>query len=478
MSITDSLIEQVYKTCHDYQLLDKGSRVLIAVSGGADSVCLLHILVSLQDRLQVELGVAHLNHGFRGEESDSEELFTQKLALRLGLPYYSAKKELLEIVDKECGSTQMVAREVRYGFLKQVALDNGYDKIALAHNRDDRVETFFLKALNGSSPAALASIPFSRGQFIRPLQEINRLEIIKFLRQVNEDFVTDSSNLSNKYQRNFIRNKIFPLLEDKFGDFKKRVIRLSETIQEENVFWKDMFSQQKSWGMFLKTDEVSFDLEMMRLAPIPLVKRIISEYSALISEGLTLPPTPFYDQLASFLAKSNKNRIWFEGKNLIIKTLDNRVLMRRHAINQVINQFNQLLSLGENYLPNGVIVSLKVTEPPNRDIKFFKQDAKKGIFWVSYKDIGLKKLTVRSRENGDYIYIAESKRKKIKDILIDDKISKEKCSIFIVDNRGKQVALLVSPCYLKSRISYSYLSLDADKKLLRLQIKMRGEYHE
>lgn len=478
MSIIEHLVARVAKTCHNYKLFSRGDRVLVAVSGGADSVCLLHSLVLLQKTLQIELGIVHLNHGFRGEESDSEELFTKALAFKLKIPFFSTKKELLNIVKKERGSTQMVARDYRYGFFDQIASEYNFDKIALAHNLDDRVETFFLKILNGSSPAALASIPFSRNKYVRPLQEVNRFEILEFLKMINEKFVSDSSNLSNKYQRNFIRNTIFPELEGKFCGFQKRVIQLSKTIQEENLFWKELFSKQNSWGMKLNKDEVSFDLEQMRLAPLPLVKRIISEYAAFISEGKTLPPSPFYEKLNYFLTSSTQNRIWFEGKNLIIFNIANKVMMRKAARDSRLESLDKVLFMGENKLSNTLILALELSEPFSRNKKFFKQEAKNGIFWIDSKKIIIGNLKVRYRQNGDFIFIAAKKRKKIKDVLINDKINKDANEIFIIDNQGEQAAFFVYPCHEQSRVSYSYLASNNNEKLLRLQIKELGGHHE
>jgi len=478
MNTINQLVARVYKTCFDYKLFSSGDNVLVAVSGGADSVSLLHILVLLQSRLEIKLSVIHLNHGFRGEESDKEELFTKNLSFRLGLPFFSTKKELLNVVKKERGSTQMVARDVRYNYFDEVARNNNFDKIALAHNLDDRVETFFLKVLNGCSPSALALIPFSRNKYVRPLQEISRFEIVEFLKNIKQNFVTDSSNLSNKYQRNFLRNDILPALKGKFGYFEKRIIQLSESIQEENSYWRALFKAQNYWDLKLSSEEISFDLEQMKLAPLVLVKRIISEYSAFISKGKTLPPYSFYAKLDHFLNNKNKNIIWYKGKHLVISTVSARVVMRSVSNNLPLREYEKKLVIGNNQFSKGVIFALELIELATLDKNFFKQDAKNGIFWVSSRKINFNNLKIRYRKNGDFIFIAQNKRKKIKDILIDDKVDKNSNTVFVVESKDEQVAFIVSPNYEKSRVSFSYLASDNNEKLLRLQIKDIGGNYE
>ena len=226
------LLAKLKKTVQKYKLLGPGDTVLVAVSGGPDSVCLLATLHALSDELELSLHIAHLDHMFRGKESADEALFVANLAKRLDLP------STIESVDgpalcRERGlSIQAGAREARYAFLSQVADKIGAQRIATGHTATDQAETVLLRLLRGAGSTGLSGIPPLRGRFIRPLIEATREQVLEHLAQSGLAFVTDPSNTKPLYTRNRIRLELMPVLRQ----FNPRIV---EALVSEAALLKD-----------------------------------------------------------------------------------------------------------------------------------------------------------------------------------------------------------------------------------------------
>lgn len=214
--------------------------VLIGVSGGPDSVFLLHFLWGQRERLGIILYVAHLNHGFR-REAEREAEFVREMSVSLGLhctvktidcPSYAREKRL---------SRQEAARQVRYSFLREVASEIGANKIALAHTSDDQAETFFMRMIRGAGSRGLGGIsPLREKTIVRPLIEISRKEIIDHLRENGVPFIEDPSNISPVYLRNRLRHELIPLIEKDYNPrIKKAFVRTAEILRDEDSFLED-----------------------------------------------------------------------------------------------------------------------------------------------------------------------------------------------------------------------------------------------
>jgi tRNA(Ile)-lysidine synthase len=204
-------IKKIKHTLSRHRMISEGDSVIVAVSGGPDSVCLLHILNELKNELHIHLVVAHFDHGLRPAEDESETAFVRGLAESLKLPFETAKGHLL--AKRTPGSREEVARNARYAFLDRVREKREAQKIALGHNLNDQAETIVMRLLRGSGPSGLTGIPPCRdGAIIRPLIEIGRPEIENYLNTKKLASVTDSSNLKTDYLRNKIRLELMPLL--------------------------------------------------------------------------------------------------------------------------------------------------------------------------------------------------------------------------------------------------------------------------
>jgi tRNA(Ile)-lysidine synthase len=210
MKAEREIVDKVRKTIAGYGMIQPGETVIVAVSGGPDSVCLLHILYRLREELHMKLVVAHLDHGLRPQEDEAETELVRALSASLNLPF-EAEKSVMDL--RGANSLEEAAREVRYGFLERVRSLHEGQKIAVAHTLNDQAETFLMRLLRGSGPTGLSGIPPVRGGvIIRPLIQVAREEVEAYLTMHGLSYAIDSSNVRTGHLRNRIRLELVPLL--------------------------------------------------------------------------------------------------------------------------------------------------------------------------------------------------------------------------------------------------------------------------
>lgn len=197
-----------------YNMLPRGCGVLAAVSGGADSMCLLVFLTENAEALGITVSAAHFNHLLRGAESDRDEAFVRKFCESRRIPFFCGRGNVAEYAAENGMGTEEAARILRYGFLEKTRRECGAEVIATAHNADDNAETILLNLTRGAGLAGLRGIPPVRGDIVRPLLSATRKEIEEYLKVRGVSFVTDSTNLTDDYSRNKIRHNVLPVLRE------------------------------------------------------------------------------------------------------------------------------------------------------------------------------------------------------------------------------------------------------------------------
>jgi tRNA(Ile)-lysidine synthase len=258
-------------------MIESGERIITAVSGGPDSVCLLKILFELRDELKISLTAAHLNHALRPPEDEKETQFVSNLANRLDLAF--AYEKASKVTKSPGTSVEEEARRIRYQFFERVLAEQKAQKIALGHNMNDQAETVLMHILRGSGPTGLSGIPPVREvRFIRPLIRVTRDEIYAYLKQRDMPFMVDSSNLEKRYLRNKIRLELIPLLLDYQPRLIHHLAKLASLCREENQFIEDE-ARKGFERVTLDSSKNAVDLSIANLQnlPFPLQYRIIRQ---------------------------------------------------------------------------------------------------------------------------------------------------------------------------------------------------------
>ncbi len=260
----NKIIKKVQNFSFQYDLFREKDKIIIAVSGGPDSVCLLDIFFQLQKKYKLELIVAHINYSLRGEDSQKDEALVVQLAKK-----YRLKIEILRPLIKKTSHSENYLREIRYDFFEKIRKENKFNKVAVAHNLDDQAETFLMRTIRGAGLLGLSAMQFKNKYLIRPLLGIERKEIVEYLKEHHLKWRIDKTNLESVFLRNKIRNKLIPLLEENFNpQIKKTIFQATRSIAGDYSF-----INKKAEEVFQKNH--SFEIEKLRKLPGALLKRII-----------------------------------------------------------------------------------------------------------------------------------------------------------------------------------------------------------
>jgi tRNA(Ile)-lysidine synthase len=286
METSAQTIQKVKRTMYNYDMVQRDDSVIVAVSGGPDSVCLLDLLNALKDELGIQLMVAHFDHGLRPDQDEEETRFVASLADALGLPFASEKAN--QDLGTGSGSLEERARNARYRFLEGVRKQVSAQKIALGHTLNDQAETVLMRLLRGSGTSGLAGIPPKRDNtIIRPLIDVTRTEIEAYLVQKALTYVTDTTNMERQHLRNRIRLDLLPHLEK----YQPRIVNLlgrtARIMRSDEVFlessaeaWADKVIERSEKG------EILIPLDSFVELPDALRNRIIRQTLTIIGGGL------------------------------------------------------------------------------------------------------------------------------------------------------------------------------------------------
>lgn len=230
-------VQKVKQTIQKHGMINRGDRVLAAVSGGADSVCLFHILYRLEQELGFTLTVAHLNHGLR-EAAAADEEFVKQFCKLHGVPCYSKTEDVRRYAEEKGRTLEEAGRELRYRFFHETAKNIGAACIVTAHNQNDNAETVLLNLLRGTGIDGLCGIPYVRDdKVMRPLLTVSRTEIEAYCEENELVYRTDESNADNSFTRNRVRNELIPFLQERFNpSIIEGLTAMTESISEDAEF--------------------------------------------------------------------------------------------------------------------------------------------------------------------------------------------------------------------------------------------------
>lgn len=284
--MADALSSHMLDTIYRHGMLAAGDRVLVAVSGGPDSMALLHLLHEVRENMGVELVVAHFDHGLRPQSQDDVQ-FVKEAAETLGLAFETERAEL----SGEPGNVQSIARDARYGFLERVAKDLGRNRVATGHNMDDQAETYLMRDIRGSGTSGLKGIPPVRGMYIRPLIETRREDITAYLGDRGIKYLTDPTNLKTVYLRNRVRLELLPIIEDINPNAVETLSRSADIARVEDNFLNGISAAALDDATLGKS-ETSLSLDTAKLVSMhPAIRRRVIRSAIEHVKGNTLAVT-------------------------------------------------------------------------------------------------------------------------------------------------------------------------------------------
>lgn len=274
------MVDRVRRFIYENRLLSVGDRVLVALSGGADSVALLHLLISLKEELSLQISAAHFHHGIRGEEADRDQRFVRALCAQWDVPLFCERADVPAAAALRGESLELCGRNLRYEFLEKTAHELGGATVATAHHQDDQVETVLWNLTRGSGLAGLGGIPVKRDGVIRPLLCCSREEIEAYCRDHALSYVTDSTNLSDDCTRNRLRHQVTPVLRELNPSVGESIARTAVLMREADEYFEDISIEE------LKKAETPYGYaceRLLRLPPIVLryaVKKVLENAGA------------------------------------------------------------------------------------------------------------------------------------------------------------------------------------------------------
>ncbi|MBD3168080.1 MAG: tRNA lysidine(34) synthetase TilS [candidate division Zixibacteria bacterium] len=433
------LITRVQEYIQSNRLIANGEKVLVACSGGPDSIALASILMRFMDVSAIELGFAHLNHKIRSE-AGKDMAFVKDFARKYRIPFYGKTIDVPAYADKHDLTLEEAARECRYNFLYSIAEKKRYTKIAIGHTRDDNIETVLFNFIRGSGISGLSGIKPVRDNFIRPLLFLSKDEITGWLKSEGIAYVVDKTNLQSLYTRNRIRNKLIPEIKKEFNpNFDNSIERLSKISSEyeDFVHGETEKALQKS---LIERDKSKIVLDLKKLLRYHnIIKRNLTREIIKGITGIAYPPD--YQSVNSFLnlcaRQSNGKTIFHAGAYAEIS--GNRVVFGklksvnlRKKITVPGNYSNSELGFSINSRIIGFVPKKFEYMNDNRNIAYFDKDK-----------LG-KNLEIRTVKPGDKIKpLGMDGHKKIMDLLAENGVNSMLKPSCLVLTSGGRIAWLI-----------------------------------
>lgn len=413
------LLEKVRKTISAYNLIENGDKVLCCVSGGADSVCLLHVMLRLKEEYNLTVYVANVNHLIRGEESDEDSSFVKAICKAADVEFFYREYDIprlskeLRMGEEECG------RKMRYEFFDELSKKLGGAKIATAHNLNDNAETILFRLARGVSAEGMGGIKAKRDNIIRPLIDITRAQIEEYLRNYSIEWRNDSSNFSTEYARNNIRINVLPGLCEIFEGAERKIVSAASLISEDNDYINkvaDSFLDKCFVDNSVKTSFFPNDLPIMRRVAGKILK-------AWNTKEVTLEKI---DRFIEFMSMNSGAEFDVNAEFYAKKTYETVSLLKRNEEKGFYYIADKNCIIENEYFRIEIKKTSEHIKKQGNSIALFDADR-------------IEKIIVRSRKPGDKILqkgLCGSK--KISDIFSDEKIPahlRDKIPIIEVDGQ-------------------------------------------
>lgn len=294
------MLDEIKKTIKEYKLINYGDKIVIGVSGGPDSVCLLHILHSLKKEFGLKLIVAHVNYKSRGKDSDRDEKHVSKLAQKFGLKIYIKRLPITKCGKKE--NIEEKFRKIRYDFFEKILKKEKADKIAVAHTKDDQVETIIMFFLRGAGLRGLSGMEILRDRIIRPLLLTSRADILKYLKQHKLKYRKDVTNEDVTFTRNKIRHKLIPYLESEFNPNLKNTLTLAaRAIRDDYDLLVALANKKAKKLIWHQKEQLKIDLKKFQALRPALKRKVLTQALKFFKKSISFA---FLEEILKMIEKS------------------------------------------------------------------------------------------------------------------------------------------------------------------------------
>ena len=425
-----SIEQKVLKFIEANELIAAGDKILVALSGGPDSVFLLLFLLKYKKKLKIEIGAFHLNHKLRGKQAAEDEKFCKIFCGKNKIEFFSTKKNIKLISKKMKTSVEEAGRIVRYEELNKCAEKNSFNKIATAHNIDDNTETVLLNLIKGSGLKGLTGIPSKRENIIRPILSISKNEILEYLKRNKIDYRTDESNLSSDYERNFLRNEIVQKLKERLNpSLDKSVLKTTSVLKQYYSYLTEQINPKLKILTDKKVNEINIKTTLLNSIDSRLHGLFMQE---LLSKKFKLDLSNEKINSLLDLRYKQTGRVIDLEKSLVALKERNRIVIRQKKSDKIVSA---KLKPGDRKKIDGKTFS--ITE---KDRKMIKLNSLRGIEFVDISRC-TKNFELRNWKVGDRFHpIGMKGSKKISDFLTEQKVPvAERKNKLVLTNSGKIV---------------------------------------
>ncbi|MBR5235787.1 MAG: tRNA lysidine(34) synthetase TilS [Clostridia bacterium] len=407
------LCNKVRSTIMAHKLIEQGDKVLVALSGGADSVCLLHILLALSEEMNFSVYAAHVNHGLRGEESEGDEAFVQDLCNRLSLPLFIHDCDVRAFSEERHIGLEEGGRLVRYDFFYSLVQDKGMTKIATAHHGDDNVETVLMRLIRGTGPVGLAGIPYQNRDVIRPFLDVSRAEIEAYMSENQLEYRTDSTNADIEFTRNRIRNQLIPFVKQQFNPNFQNHFREQIKLYRDCAF----YIEEEINKRLLQVAEVvlggyGFSCDALSKEPPFIISQLLHRIISEVSGGKETGAQAVRE--TEEILRQKKGQVSL-AKDVVAQVYNGTLYIRKEETTKPFCHPVEPCGTQVVQETGGKFIFSQVTCVPEK--------APKDTIYLELSKLKDKQLFVRSRRPGDYFYpIGMAGKKSLQDYFVDCKI--------------------------------------------------------
>lgn len=462
------MIKKVKKYIVNNNLIQDNDRVLVALSGGPDSVCLLHILYCLKKEIPMEIGAVHINHMLRGKEAEEDTSYVENLCKSLGIECYVKKVDIKSMAAERNISLEMAGRDARYRTFETIRREYGYNKIAVAHNANDQAETIIMRMMRGTGLDGLTGIKAKReGNIIRPILCLNRQEIEAYCTDYELIPRIDKSNYERIYSRNKVRLDILPYMKQNFNeDIVETLNRMATLLQKDNEYIEEQVKLNYSKYCNKKNGRITIDKELFVNEKEAIVSRILKNAFKNISNSHQNFEMKHIYEIIELFNKGTGKRIDLTN-NIIAENLYGDIVLRKNK-QESINKEEVLINkneLDKNIEYSNCMVKFGIIKMKNEEV--FSNNT-----LIKYFDYDKIKETVviRNRKDGDRIKpLGVKGTKKLKDLFIDLKIPREERDTIPLVCFDNEIAWIVG-----YKVSDSFKITKDTKNILKIEFVRKG----